>query len=170
MRQLRPIARDGLADGGWPVVAARYSHGDEAAPCRTAVTHSYAALAFYTGGWSRVEQNGAWNVGEGDVLLVPAGEPHRMLERQRPEFWVLAFCVPCFATDAAPSLLAPFERVRDGGTAVVHIPSARHDYLQSLFRELEAQCGAPRGASAIAFLRGNGSPFRSSPSKSIPVP
>lgn len=146
MRQLRPIARDGLTESGWPVVAARHA-SDEATPCRTAVTHSYAALAFYTGGRSRVEQNGEWNLREGDVLLVPAGEPHRMLERQRPEFWGLAFCVPCFAADAAASLLEPFERVRDGGAAVVHIPSARHEYLQALFRELEAHCGAPQGPS-----------------------
>lgn len=134
-------------ESGWPVVAARQSHGDEGPPCRAAVTHSYAALAFYTGGRSRVEQNGEWNLREGDVLLVPAGAPHRMLERQRPELWGLAFCVPCFAADAAASLLEPFERVRDGGAAVVHIPSARHEYLQGLFRELEANCGAPRGPS-----------------------
>lgn len=147
VRRLRPIARDGLTESGFPIVAARNEHVDDAAPCRTAVTHSYAALAFYTGGQSRVEQNGEWNLREGDVLLVPAGEPHRMLERQRPEFWGLAFCVPCFAADAAASLLEPFERVRDGGAAVVHIPSARHEYLQALFRELEAHGGAPQGPS-----------------------
>src|SRR5262245_66455381 len=110
VRQLRPIARDGLTESGWPVVAARRSHGDEAAPCRTVVTHSYAALAFYTGGRSRVEQNGEWNLTEGEVLLVPAGEPHRMLERQRPEFGGLAVCVPCFASDAAAPPPGPFDR------------------------------------------------------------
>jgi AraC-like DNA-binding protein len=70
-----------------------------------------------------------------------------MLERQRAEYWGLAFCVPCFAADAAVSLLAPFERVRDGGAAVVHVPAARHEYLQALFRELEAICGAPQEPS-----------------------
>jgi AraC-like DNA-binding protein len=147
VKRLGPIARDDLMESGWPVVAARKEHGDEAPPCRMAVTHSYAALAFYTGGRSRVEQNGEWNLREGDVLIVPAGEPHRMLERQRPQLWGLAFCVPCFAADAAASLLEPFERVRDGGAAVVHIPSTRHEYLQGLFRELEANSGAPRGPS-----------------------
>lgn len=147
VRQTRPIARDSLPGSGLPVVAGRQSHDDRAAPCRTPVTHSYAALAFYTGGRSRVEQNGEWNLGEGDVLIVPAGEPHRMLEMKRPEYWGLSFCVPCFAAESAASLLSPFERVRDGGSAVVHVPTGRHEYLQALFRELEEVGGATRGPS-----------------------
>jgi AraC-like DNA-binding protein len=107
------------------------------------VTHTYAALAFYTGGRSRVELNGEWTLGAGDVLLVPPGEPHRMLDVQRPELWGLAFCVPCFAVDGAAGLLAPFERVRDGAAAVVRIPADRHAFLEALFRELED--AQPRG-------------------------
>lgn len=147
MRQVRPIARDSLPGSGRPVAAARQSHGDRTTSCRTPVTHSYAALAFYTGGRSRVDQNGEWTLGEGDVLIVPAGEPHRMLEMRGVEYWGLSFCVPCFAADGAGSLLAPFERVRDGAAAVVHIPSARHEYLQALFRELEENSGTTRGPS-----------------------
>jgi AraC family transcriptional activator of pobA len=143
---VRPIARDNPAGSGWPVVAARQVLHDRAAPARTPVTHSHAALAFYTGGRSRVEQHGEWNLREGDVLLVPAGEPHRMLEMQRPEYWGLSFCVPCFAADSAAALLEPFERVRDGAAAVVHIPAARHGFLEGLFRELEKVGREPRGA------------------------
>ena len=60
-----------------------------------------------------------------------------MLEMRRPEYWGLAICVPCLAGDGAAALLEPFERVRDGASAVVHIPSTRHEYLERLFRELE---------------------------------
>jgi len=144
---LRPIVRDNLTGPGWPVVAARQAWGDKAAPQRTPVTHSYAVLGFYTGGCSRVEQHGEWTVREGDVLLVPAGEPHRMLEIQRSECWGLAFCVPCFATDGAAVLLEPFERVRDGAAPVVRIPAARHGFLEGLFRELEELGREPRVAS-----------------------
>jgi AraC family transcriptional regulator, transcriptional activator of pobA len=104
---------------------------------RSPITHSYAAVAFFTGGRSRVELNGEWDLREGDLLLVPAGEPHRMLEAGRPEFWGLAFCVPCFAADGEAFLLEPFERVRDGASAVVQIPASRCAYLEGLFRELE---------------------------------
>ncbi|MBX3220625.1 MAG: helix-turn-helix transcriptional regulator [Labilithrix sp.] len=116
-------------------------------PSRSLVTHNYAAVAFYTGGRSRVELNGEWHLREGDVLLVPAGEPHRTLEAGRPEFWGLSFCVPCFAADGAALILEPFERVRDGGAAVVHIPSGRCAYLEGLFRELEEVGREPRGRS-----------------------
>jgi AraC-like DNA-binding protein len=144
---VRPVARDSLPGGGWPVAAARQAHDDRAAPCRTPVTHGYAALAFYTAGRSRMELKGEWNLREGDVLLVPAGEPHRMLEMRSLEYWGLAFCVPCFAADGAASLLEPFERVRDGAAAVVQIASARHAYLEALFRELEDVGREPRGPS-----------------------
>jgi len=110
---------------------------DDPDSARTPVTHSYAALVFYTGGWARMEQRGRWTLEPGDVLIVPAGEPHRLVEAQRPEFWGLGFCVPCFAADDGERLLEPFERVRSGASAVVRIPAERHPFLEVLFRELE---------------------------------
>ncbi|MDO9019137.1 MAG: helix-turn-helix domain-containing protein [Deltaproteobacteria bacterium] len=147
MPPLRPIARDDLPARGSTVVAAMQLRHDGEAPCRTPVTHSYAALGFYTGGGSRVEVRGEWNLREGDLLLIPAGEAHRTLDARRAEFWGLSFCVPCFAADDASTLLAPFERVRDGAAAVVHVPAARHEYLTGLFRELERIGRAPRRPS-----------------------
>lgn len=132
------------------MTVARYTRRepDDCAGARRApVTHTYAALGFYTGGRSRVELNGAFDLAQGDVLLVPAGAPHRMLDTRDPEFWGLAFCVPCFAAEAAGSLLEPFERVRDGAAAVVQIPPTRHEYLEGLFRELESVGRDGRGPS-----------------------
>jgi AraC family transcriptional regulator, transcriptional activator of pobA len=144
------VTRDSLEVSGWPVTAARKTSDGNAAPSLTPVTHSYAALTFYTRGGARVEQNGEWTLGEGDILLVPAGEPHRMLARPAAEYWGMSVCVPCFAAEGAASILDPFERVRDGAAAVVHVPSARQDYLELLFREL-ADCGhGPRATSAGA--------------------
>lgn len=128
-------------------MAARHAPTDMTSPSRAAVTHSYAAVAFFTGGSSRVELNGEWSLGEGDVLLVPAGEPHRMVAMQQVESWSLAFCTPCFSAEDTASLLTPLERVRDGASAVVHIPSARRPYLEGLFRELEDVGSTPRGPS-----------------------
>jgi AraC family transcriptional regulator, transcriptional activator of pobA len=133
--------------GQGPVTAAKHVYDGELAAGRTPVTHSYAALAFVIGGRSRFELNGEWKLREGDLLLVPAGEPHRMLEMQRPEVWALSFCVSCFAAGGNASLLDAFERVREGGSPVVQIPSNRHMYLESLFRELERVGSEPRGSS-----------------------
>jgi AraC-like DNA-binding protein len=149
----RPVPRDARPEGGWPIVVMRGPRADAVVPQRTPVTHAYAALAFSTGGRSRVELNGEWRIGPGDVLLVPAGTPHRTLEGSG-EFWGAAFCVPCFAADGAASLLEPFERVRDGSAAVVRVPAERRAYLETLFRELEAAGrSAARGESLDAVRR-----------------
>lgn len=139
MSRERPIPHDAsLVHEAWPIVATRQSQGDAPHFSRSRVTHSYSTLVFYVGGESRVELKGEWTLRVGDVLLVPAGEPHRMIEAQGAELWGLAFCASCFAAEGAASLLfEPFERVRNGGSAVVHIPSERHAYLENLFVELE---------------------------------
>jgi AraC family transcriptional regulator, transcriptional activator of pobA len=147
MKHVRPVLRDSAMGSSRPIWAERRAHDDRVIPPGAPVTHSHATLIFYTGGRSRVEQNGEWKLGEGDALLVPAGAPHRLLEVRRAEYWGLAFCAPCFAVDGAGSLLEPFERVRDGASAVVHVASARQAYLGELFRELEELGREPRVAS-----------------------
>lgn len=139
MKLPRPLATDVTTAGIEPVGVARFTRSD--VDCgtlpRKPVTHTYAALALYTGGSARVELNGEWSLGAGDLLVIPAGAPHRMLQTTGLEAWGLSFCVPCLAADGTASLLAPFERVRDGAGAVVRVPGERHAYLEGLFRELE---------------------------------
>ncbi|MEZ4408480.1 MAG: AraC family transcriptional regulator [Polyangiales bacterium] len=129
--------------------------GRLALPCgpmsRAAVTHAFSALSFHTGGTARFEQRGAWTLEPGDVLIVPAGEPHRMLASERPERWGVGFCAPCFPDDVA-TLLAPFERVREGASPVVRVPEARRAFFASLFSEL-ASASAERGEGALAAQR-----------------
>ncbi len=137
MTRVRPILRDGPGGHGGPISATRWAPRDTRASDRSPVTHGHAALAFQTGGRSRVEQNGEWTVSAGDVLIVPAGQRHRTLEKHRPEFWGLALSASCFSTPGDGLLLEPFERVRDGASPVIRIPTARHEFLQSLFGELE---------------------------------
>lgn len=137
----RPVFRDTMPESGRPIAVERRIILHEGPSCPTAhtpVTHAYAALAFYIGGSSRVEQNGCWTLQTGDALLVPAGQPHRHLEMNHPEYWGVGFCVPCFATNDAGTLLEPFEKVRNGASAVVRIPAERHGFLEGLFRELES--------------------------------
>ncbi|MCH9687624.1 MAG: AraC family transcriptional regulator [Deltaproteobacteria bacterium] len=143
------MLRDAPRHGGWPVTAARWTYSDVGTPNRAPVTHGHASLAFQTGGHSRVEQNGEWTVRAGDVLIVPAGQRHRTLESRRPELWGVALDVPCFASQGARPLLEPFERVRDGASAVVRIPTERHAFLEDLFRELEQTGRGPRGSGEV---------------------
>jgi AraC-like DNA-binding protein len=135
-----------------PVFVARRSTHDRH-QARTPVTHAFAAVAFYTSGRSRIEQRGQWTLEPGDALIVPAGEPHRLVEARRSEFWGLGFCVPCFAVDDAGRLPDPFERVRAGAAAVVRIPSDRHAFLEGLFRELEETSDPKRRGEPRAVQR-----------------
>lgn len=136
-----------------PIFVSRRSAEEHQHPARTPVTHSFAALAFYTGGQARMEQRGQWTLEPGDVLIVPAGEPHRLVEARQPELWGLGFCVPCFAAEDAGRLLEPFERVRAGASAVVRIPADRHSFLEGLFRELEDATSPGRRGEPHAVQR-----------------
>ena len=135
-----------------PIFVTRRAAGEQL-PVRTPVTHSFAALAFYTGGQVRMEQRGRWTLEPGDVLIVPAGEPHRLVEAQQSELWGLGFCVPCFAAEDAGRLLEPFEWVRSGASAVVRIPSERHSFLEGLFLELEDATSPRRRGEPLAVQR-----------------
>jgi AraC-like DNA-binding protein len=142
--------RDDLRGGGAPVFAGRF-RTDGCTPPRAAVTHAYAALAFHVGGTSRVEQRERWTLTDGDVMLVPAGEPHRTLEARGAEMWGVGFCVACVAAEpGAAHLLEPFERVRDGGAAVVRLPAGRRPHFEALCGELTAACArVDAGAAAV---------------------
>lgn len=136
-----------------PIFTARRTIDVQQHSARTPVTHSYAALVFYTGGRARMEQRGQWTLEPGDVLIVPAGEPHRLVEAEQPEYWGVGFCVPCFAADDAGRLLELFERVRSGASAVVRIPKERHSFLEILFRELEEASDPQRRGDPHAVQR-----------------
>lgn len=106
--------------------------------------HSYAALSFLLEGAITVEQGAAggerWRLGAGDVMLVPAGTPHRVVEKRELVRWSLGFCPACFAAELGSdyaSLVAPFERVRAGGAAVVSIAAERRVRFESWLAELE---------------------------------
>lgn len=117
-------------------------------PALHAASHDYAVVAFYVGGSVTMEQRGNWSLREGDVLLIPAGEPHRSIEFDRPDVWGLGFCVSCLVSEGAALLLEPFERVRSGGSPVVRIPEARRTFLASLFAELRGEASSVEEDSA----------------------
>lgn len=116
---------------------------DHQSPRRALSTHTFAALAFHVAGTSRCEQRGEFALETGDVLLIPAGEPHRIVEARASEVWGVGFCVPCFATDDAADLLAPFDRVRDGAAPVARLPAERQAFVESLLVELRRSSGRP---------------------------
>lgn len=143
-----PKARaDNTLGQGRPVFVLRH---DGCRPLlEQAVTHDYMALAFYTAGSAAIESGTHWSVRAGDVLLIPAGAPHRHTTAEDAELWGIGFCPVCFIADGGERLLEPFERVRSGGSAVVTIPEDRRAFLIRLLHELERELDAAREDSFV---------------------
>ncbi|MFB1482878.1 helix-turn-helix domain-containing protein [Corallococcus sp. RDP092CA] len=116
------------------------------APSPHAASHPQAVLALYTGGRAVIDQRTRLTVSAGDVMLIPAGERHRTVTAERAEVWGLGFHPSAFAHTEVGPLLEPFERVRQGASAVVPIPSGRQEHLVRLLSELRAETRAPHRA------------------------
>lgn len=114
---------------------------------RRPVTHDHVALAFCTAGELELELRLRVRIAAGDVLLLPAGEPHRMVRAEGVVGWMLGFCGACLARTELAELLAPLERVRAGGSAVARIAGERREHLERLFIELAQENARGRDAA-----------------------
>src|SRR5690606_40647936 len=103
------------------------------------VSHEHVGLAYYTAGSAVFEQRARWHVSPGDVVLAPAGEPHRVLEAKGCAYSGAGLCPVCFIADGAEAPLEPFERVRRAGAAVVTTPDVRRAFFESLSAELKRE-------------------------------
>lgn len=134
-------ARPGVHGGCRPLQAGRVTHagGERCAP----VAHAEAVVGFYTRGSLALEMGDTWRVGEGDVVLIPAGTRHRAVGASGAELWGLSLQPGCGLVGARPSLLAPLDRVREGAAPIVHIPPHRRGFLGALFEELAVASTRP---------------------------
>jgi AraC family transcriptional regulator, transcriptional activator of pobA len=96
-----------------------------------------------TSGQAVIEQRTRMTLSAGDLVLIPAGEKHRMVSAERAEAWGVGFQPSTFAASEVGPLLEPFERVRQGASAIVSIPSGRQEHLVRLITELNEETRAP---------------------------
>jgi hypothetical protein len=120
------------------VFVMRQERGREYHAGHPPVAHEHLVVAFCTGGTAVIEQQGRWSLAEGDVVLIPAGAPHRHLEEKDSEHWCLGLCPVCFRAEGGGELLEPLERVRSGAAAVVNIRA-----LESRARRSSGTAKAP---------------------------
>jgi AraC-like DNA-binding protein len=121
------------------VFVVRQERGREYHAGHPPVAHEHLVVAFCTGGTAVIEQQGRWSLAEGDVVLIPAGAPHRHLEEKDSEHWCLGLCPVCFRAEGGGELLEPLERVRSGAAAVVSISAPRRALLASFYAELRRE-------------------------------
>jgi AraC-like DNA-binding protein len=146
---MHAFERDDVRGDGGAVCAALRSRTARRPGRRAPVTHQFAALVYCSSGRAVVELPDRWILDPGDVLLVPAGRPHRFAEMDRFGWCEVAVCVACVPPGDSGSLLQAFERVRAGGSPVIRIPPERRPFLAGLLRELIETNAAGGEDSAI---------------------
>lgn len=117
-------------------------------------THTEHGLTFLVDGWIRMEHGTEITARPGNIILVPAGVPHRAIEGQNLEYWLLGFCATCVQLDESQLLMNCFRNVRHGALPLVAIPKSRQPRLLELFRELRDECAraAPESPTLIHSL------------------
>lgn len=122
-------------------------------PASTFFNHDHSVLLLHEGAPTVVEQvvhhaPTAWTLGPGDVLIIPAGAPHRRKEHGQGPFTAAAFCAACLDLD--DQVAAPLDRVRGGASPVVTIPEDRRPHVAHLFSEL-LLASTPPGAPLVVM-------------------
>jgi len=120
-----------------------------------ASTHDYMAFGLCTGGQASLKLRQVYRLEPGDLYLIPAGEAHTMVKTERLELWGAAFSPTGLAPEEASPLLAPFERVRFGASAVTRIPASRQSHLEWLLRTMRdegARADKPLDAWVLRHL------------------
>ena len=141
-----PVRADDTLTRERAIFVTRQQGREQCCSQRAAVTHDHLVVGFCTRGVAVIEQQGTWSLAAGDVLLIPAGAPHRHLEARDADLWCLGLCPVCFRAEGGGELLEPLDRVRSGAAAVLTIPEPRRALLSALYAELEREiAGAATG-------------------------
>lgn len=125
------------------MVVASYMCLPEGRPAGRMARHDHAVVLYYTRGQALFEQRQRLSVGEGDVVIVPAGEAHRMLEVDGAAGWGVGLQPACMASPEKSWLLEPFARVRRGAVAAARVAPERRVFLEAMLRELSEATAHP---------------------------
>jgi AraC-like DNA-binding protein len=112
--------------------------------------HDYAVVMLITKGHSHVRHGGELTVREGDVHLIPPGDPHGAVHFEGAEGWGLAFRPEAFALGESGSWgesdgalrLGPLMRVREGCHPVLSLDAAQRARLEGWLLLLQAEWAA----------------------------
>ena len=131
-----------------PIFVSRYEHAPSHHDHQNHTTffnHDHTVLVLHQGDPCVVEQavgldTTSWTLERGDVLVIPAGAPHRRRDLAGA-FVATAFCAACLDLDDV--VTAPLDRIRAGASPVVRIPPDRQAHMSHLFDELLAATTNP---------------------------
>ena len=119
------------------------------------VVHPHAALSLVLRGSATVWCGATYELGVGDVLLIPEGMPHAMMRADELEQRGAALCTACLGEGAGRALMEVIHQVSAGACAVRHLAAGDAARLDWLLVELgrESESGhAERRAAMDALL------------------
>lgn len=141
-----------LAGHDW--VAMRALSTDVAEP-RPPVVHDHATVMLLLGGRMRFWMHGVYELGIGDVLLVPAGTPHYVVDACDARSIGASVCLTCAPAGVRDALGPLVAQVSRGGCASRRLSPEACERLEKVMRELEgelAHAGAGRDVAVEALV------------------
>lgn len=119
------------------VVHHTHHHGHASHAQQAVARHDHAVVGLYVAGKAQYQQREQLDICAGDLQLLPAGEPHRLVSSSNVEAWAVGFCTSCLANTELAPLLSPFTHVRAGAHPVLRVPEQRRDVLLERFQRLD---------------------------------
>ena len=132
-------------------VWAMYRVDDQVRKPLAVAVHDSAAFIYQCSGSAVFELRERLTLEPGDVVLIAAGEPHRLVFADQRAMWGVGFCASCYAPTELAGLLDPFEQARAGASPVVQIPEMRRPFFQRVCEALaqESEQTAARHAPIV---------------------
>ncbi|MEM9194046.1 MAG: AraC family transcriptional regulator [Myxococcota bacterium] len=115
---------------------------------RTQVVHDHASFGFFIAGKARIWQGTIYSLGPGDVLIIPPGAPHRLVESKGSRLIGVAVCPSCYESSIGSELQDLIETPTR--CPVRHIPVTRRPRVRRLLAELIEEVKAERPHARLA--------------------
>ncbi|MEM1029233.1 MAG: AraC family transcriptional regulator [Myxococcota bacterium] len=145
---MRPRLENHLADHPW--VSVRRLDRDRPRP-RPPVVHDHETVALYRSGRLTFWMQGQYEVTGGDLLLVPAGVPHFVVETQEAEASAISLCLSCLPPILRDPLAASFDDIRRGAGAVRHVADEDAATVREVFVAVARELDADGGRELVLF-------------------
>ena len=117
-------------------------------------SHTDHGLTYLADGWFRMVHGREIEVRAGAFTIMPAGVPHRPIEGEGVEYWMMGFCASCLDLDESQLLMSSFRRVRLGALPIVPVARGRRRRVVRLYQDLKEECerGAPESPELARSL------------------
>lgn len=118
--------------------------------------HDHGIVTYHVAGRSALWMGTSYRLEEGDILLIPSGAAHQIVEAEGAECWGLALCTACYRSACEGLVGQIFSEVAQGACAVRRVAPQNRAWVQRIFERLaeEVEGSRPYQEEAIRTLVG----------------